>query len=386
LHQLKKDFSKDNQYERISPCLLLVSANQHVDNIASIGIGTIHSNSYQDMVKTQPKDYSVGVGLRFYLTHDTKRLDKETSKEIKKAAVNEIFGQAGTKPSQGLISRILNYAIVSCQVTGTRGPSRLLICHQASLHTWSFYKSPLYQKYSQEHTAKILCDNGHPVPNLYTDSNKLDPRYLQCPFCLEVLGGSETVGKGNIHHYHLFCGEASVHNTIEQVCDFLENSIGNLWQEIQGMLGHSRAQKALQNWTNLLQELELKAAKTMSKQCTKEASRSRNISIIASNAPDPPTHFQYTNAKSRWPLCVALGFITARKECEFNDATSSAVNMAHLGVIPDKVHDWIAKTIKQAVSTQEAPKLTATLMIKELTRKWTRITALAWMRAHCLQK
>jgi hypothetical protein len=166
----------------------------------------------------------------------------------------------------------------------------------------------------------------------------------------------------------------------------LGSSIGTLWQEIQSILGPLRAQQALKDLTNLLQKLKLESAMTMSKRCMKEASRSCNISIIASDTPDPPNHFEYTNAKTRWPLCVALGLITARKECEFDDATSSAVNMAHLGVIPDEVHYWIAKTIKQAVATQEAPKLTATLMIKELTRKWTRTTALAWMRAQCLQK
>jgi hypothetical protein len=46
-HQLKSDLSKGNRYKLVSPCEMMVVANQLADNAASIGISTLESDVYQ---------------------------------------------------------------------------------------------------------------------------------------------------------------------------------------------------------------------------------------------------------------------------------------------------------------------------------------------------
>ncbi len=91
-------------------------------------------------------------------------------------------------------------------------------------------------------------------------------------------------------------------------------------------------------------------------------------------------------AQRKWPLCVAFGLVTARKESDFKDATSSAVDLTHLGVAPGAPRLWAGRASKRAVEARGAPRATNCSAIEKLKAKWQRVTALIFMKARCLQK
>ena len=127
----------------------------------------------------------------------------------------------------------------------------------------------------------------------------------------------------------------------------------------------------------------------MTSMCTKAASRTTNISIIAANSPGLENRQDYVEARRRWKLCADFGIITARKESEVTDETSSAVDLAHVGILPDALSDWATRLIVEVTNAAKgtgAPAKTAQNIAKSLESKWERIVALVFMKAHCLQK
>ena len=239
-HQLKSDFSKGNRYKLIAPCEMMVTANQLADNAASIGIGKLESDVYQQMAARQPNDLLVGNGLRFYITHARRRLDKDTSKEIMEIAANEMFRRMCTVQSQGLMCRILPYAGVSCNLVGTRGPTRMMLSHRSTSHTRNMYMNRVYREYSAAEVGEFLQTQNKSAPKLINDKDKIDEQYLKCPFCIEITGDNEKAGHGNTHHLHRCCCEPRIKSAREQLLNLVEQALKEFWDVIVELPGRDR--------------------------------------------------------------------------------------------------------------------------------------------------
>ena len=100
-------------------------------------------------------------------------------------------------------------------------------------------------------------DNKLTVPNTYIKKDTLDPRYLQCPYCLEIQKGSEQVGKGGTHHLHLFCQLPRIKYAREKLLDLIEDSCMSFVDEVEKTLDITRTNEALRELTVVLQTLEL---------------------------------------------------------------------------------------------------------------------------------
>ena len=384
-HQIDSKGKSLKRYKTITPCKWMVTANQLADDGASTGIGTLSSSATRTISEQTPNNLRDGEGLRFYFTHNGKRLDKDTPREIYKIVSDEMNRRACTVPSQGLLSRALPYTTRSSKAVGTRSNIRRVSRHLAASHTRSMYKNTDYARRSILAVNHVLEALKLPIPTEATVKGKVDARYLQCPFCIEIQNGSESVGRGTIHHYHIFCRHPIILASREKLHDILEEGARDFWSEIIDKVGHRRGNDFRTDLKRRLQELEMESAQAMSSQC-RQQSRVANISIIDDNEAMEPRRESYRLARERWPLCCAFGFITARREKEIDDATASAVDLTHVGILPDCLQVWADSTIAAAVQHGGATGLMAKSQVRSLRDKWDRVVALNFMKADCLQR
>jgi len=149
------------------------------------------------------------------------------------------------------------------------------------------YKSDDNWRQSIEATNQVLGVLKIPLPELTMVKGKIHSRYLQCPFCVEIEKGSESAGRGNIHHHHLSCKEPTITTAQTQLLNAVEGSCKNFWNHVTDMVGYQRAAKFLAELKQELWETEMTMAKSMSKQCNGK-SRDVNISIIENSKLNSP--------------------------------------------------------------------------------------------------
>jgi hypothetical protein len=250
------------------------------------------------------------------------------------------------------------------------------------------YKDVDYRKQSTEDVRAILIKNKLALPETEeepTKEGKIPTRCLQCPFCLEIDKGGNNVGHGNTHHYHLFCRQPKIDRARGRLQYLAEEACEDFWKAVVELVGNGRANAMLEELRLRLQDTEMESVKKMSAQC-KAKPRQKNISIIDMEELNSPGREEYRATRERWPLCCAFGFITARREGEVIDATSSAVDLAHLGILSDSLHQWAKDVIIEASKNSGAPGCLPKQIAKGLKEKWTRIEAVIFMKADCLQK
>jgi len=137
-HQMNDDYEQKNppRYKYFTPNEAVVHANQAVDTAASIGIGTYNNDTFNETTFPDPTRMDLH-GLRFYLTHNGKIIDKDTTLFIRKLFTLQQHLTLCSKKDQGILARIGKQSTLTAEVIGHKGIlNRMLtasICAQGDI-------------------------------------------------------------------------------------------------------------------------------------------------------------------------------------------------------------------------------------------------------------
>ena len=373
-HQINPDGTSRNRYPAITPCLWLVTANQLADDAASFGVRTLPCPA--SLAPTVPAPVKFMAGLRFCIVWQGRRLDRDTSADIRTLASREMHRRTCNCPSQGLICRAQPYCRKSCAVVALRGLLRRLVRHWAHAHTRSMYQNSDYRAWNTtDIEATVTARDVAPYEAPVVPTQKIPSRYLQCPLCLHAQPALTQAPHGNITHHHRFCRDPVITTARCRLTDQLEAACRDFCRTITTHLAPYRLQHHFTLLRTQLQQTELNTALTMRAQCrsrTLPPARTTNISIPIA---DPAT----TPTPTRWPLCTSLGLNLHDAEGAIPDGCASAIDLAHLGILPDITHAWMNDLIAEASRDPHATPAA-------LRQAWRRIQAWLLLRAECLQR
>jgi hypothetical protein len=147
-HQLHPNFTKANRYPDLAPNLLLVSANQWADNIASYAIQALklnHATYHPDSTHAFTQTIRHPLGLRFHFSYNGHTIDNDISKTIWNISDAEYIGRAQRKARQGGAFRAQPWCQHACRLVPTQHARRRLFLGLAHSHTRSIYKDGNYR-------------------------------------------------------------------------------------------------------------------------------------------------------------------------------------------------------------------------------------------------
>lgn len=411
-HQTNDDGSKRSRYTNLTPNKAIVAGNQAADTAASIGIKT-YPNSNFESIPTPADIHDLPSGLRFYLTYDTKAIDKSTPKRIEEATSSEMIIRSMRRGTQGLLQRINAGGATNLtpKNVGKQGMAARITSGRATTHSQRMHRNPEYALlHAMEIDGYTSEEQIDDVKN-YKKQIQNDERYLECPFCRREYnkgdemdtqqdGNVETTQevncnpKGDARHHHLFCQHEKIFDVRHTLLEELEKQLNNLTTYANDKAQEVGERTRLAN--RMVRQMKATEKKGYTGATGKRSpmnltymKRAHNETVIspqewreiAASTEDEDLATRITN----YPLAHNTGFIGAKDDGKLNLGEASVVDCLYMGYVPmDLQEDVISYAHKLA--SQASDKDLGKEIISELRKRWDAVVSLNYAKSECIAK
>ena len=179
-HQLKENGKTSGRYQKVTPCLSFVTANELADKVCSNILGGVdNGNLMLNTMEPPPDVIQPPNTLRFTFTHMGKTLNGDTPCRIEALVRHTLWLSAARTPEQGRLLRMLDKTNLTAEIIGRKGAYSKLCRHIVKSHTQNWYRDDEYRK---------LHNNFGNVP-VVEGKEQQEELVLMCPWCKCKEGG-----------------------------------------------------------------------------------------------------------------------------------------------------------------------------------------------------
>ena len=365
------------RYKTMVPCKAMVMANELADKICMVTLGIKGINHCLQTIPT-PEDIRYPPNnLRFTFSNMGRTLNGDTPATIERLVRDTLWWAAASKKDQGRILRILDKVNLNATIIGRKGALSNLLRHLAQSHSQNYYRGKEY---------KELHDKYGEVPKVKGKELQKELSLL-CPFCKNI--PNQYQAKANTRHYHIYCPNvriSQVRHTTSKCLGKIVLQFTDIAAELKRIASMDKILWELMN--RKMNEIVINDCGLKKEEGT-EGAMGTPYTLNALQWQDihnDPTHELHPQIDS-YPYSSAIGLITSRKECEWNDNHTNSSDLTFLGAIPLILEATIqeyCRDAKKKMDKQYYKKCQG--KCKELKDQWKKIEVFARAKPIIIQK
>jgi hypothetical protein len=274
---------------------------------------------------TSPQDISFPPGgFRFFFVVEGKAIDGDTPLTVRRRGLSTLRDRAMKKECQGHLLRIADKTNITPKILGKRGTLSRILRHLATSHSQTFYRDNRYRE------LHLKFGNVRQVEGVEAQREEA----LLCPLCTP--DQNQYRCKGNVRHMHIYCqndrlqvARHTLYGCLEQQLHLLVEAADKASLIIGGRFNIS------QQLNDSIRLLEDDDCGVLPPPRLLPSLPPHTISIDEWGHTSAMEDSRRADCSRRWPLACRLGFITSRKEFEWNTEITSSTDSIYGGVLPN---------------------------------------------------
>jgi len=368
-----------SRYPSLIPNLCLLNANHIADTIAEFPF----SPSFLKQAKSLHSIYNPPSPLRFYITVNGNTVDKHISDAINNSFVQERLKRLKTKPTQGMLWRLIQYVYDWNSLNLHRGLLRSLY-GLSRTHTRCLYKSNAYREGCWKSYSTSLSKLT-PTPKMIKTSKIDQIKTLSpCKWCPSST--TPELDHGNRMHAINSCGHPDLAQFRSSVDILLIKKFQELFHELKQHTSDCSIRNLLFQVQNIF--IKLQASQEGRLQRVSSAINNTYLSIECLLAKNDSDNFMQCMLTPESDMCLAIFGLRPHNinKVYNNDANIGVIDAPWLGLIPKEIDSCVQDHLRQSHNTDVDSSGNISTACEDLINMWKGIKGIIMGRASGLHK